>query len=240
LHFGSLVAAVASYLDARSHNGVWLVRIEDVDTPRTVPGAADLILDTLRAFGMESDEPVIYQSARTESYRVALEQLKQSGWAYPCSCSRKEAGSGPYPGTCRTGPKDPTHPLCWRVRYDDPSLGDFVVRRSDGLFSYQLAVVVDDAAQRITHIVRGADLLDSTPWQNWLQKLLGYLIPLYRHVEIVTNNQGEKLSKQTRAEPLDVSKAPDLLREALRFLKQPDADGETPQQILDRASRRWK
>ena len=239
LHFGSLVAAVASYLDARANQGAWLIRIEDVDTLRSIPGADELIIETLRTFGMQSDEPVNYQSARTEAYKEALEELKRAGWAYPCSCSRKEAGAGPYPGTCRTGPKDPTHPLCWRVRFDGPS-GDFVVQRSDGLFSYQLAVVVDDAYQRITHVVRGADLEESTPWQNHLQRLLGYPIPVYRHVALVTNDQGEKLSKQTKAPALDSSQAPALLRAALQFLKQPEPQGETSQQILEHAGSRWK
>ena len=127
-----------------------------------------------------------------------------------------------------------------RVRYDDPALGDFVVRRSDGLFSYQLAVVVDDAAQDITHVVRGADLLESTPWQNWLQKLLGFPIPQYRHVPIVTNEAGEKLSKQTRAEPLDANRVPELLRKALQFLEQPEATGENAREILESAARQWQ
>ena len=240
LHFGSLVAAVASYLDARAHGGTWLVRMEDVDLPRCVAEADRLILETLEAFGLVSDEPVLYQSARAEAYRAAWERLRQSGWAYPCSCSRKEAGSGPYPGTCRSGPKDAGHPLSWRVRFDDPALGDFLVRRSDGVFSYQLAVVVDDADQRITHVVRGADLIDSTPWQNWLQKLLGYPIPLYRHIPIATNAAGEKLSKQTRAEPLERQQTPELLRSALRFLGQPEARGATPREILDAAARQWR
>ncbi len=214
--------------------------MEDVDTPRCVPGSAQLILDTLRAFGMDSDEPVMYQSARTDAYCEALERLKEMGAAYPCSCSRKEAGAGPYPGTCRMGAKDPSHPLCWRVRFEDPALGDFVVLRSDGLFSYQLAVVVDDAAQRITRVVRGADLLDSMPWQNWLQQLLGYPIPCYRHVPLaVTNDQGEKLSKQTRAMALDPQRAPELLRAALRFLKQPEAEGVTSREILACAAEHW-
>lgn len=240
LHFGSLVAAVASFLDARANAGAWLVRIEDVDTPRTVAGADRLILETLEAFGMVSDELVLYQSARTAAYEAALERLKQDGWAYPCSCSRKDAGPGPYPGTCRGGLKNPAHPISWRVRYDDPVLGDFVVRRSDGLFSYQLAVVVDDAEQRITHVVRGADLLDSTPWQNWLQRLLGYPVPQYRHVPIVTNEAGEKLSKQTRATPLDPSRAAEQLGEALTFLGQEDAYGVTPREILSSAAKHWR
>lgn len=234
------MAAVASYVDARAHGGAWIVRMEDVDAPRTVPGADRLILDTLAAFGMVSDEPVLYQSARTAAYREALERLKASGWAYACSCSRKIAGPGPYTGACRSGPRDPGTPLSWRVRFDDPSLGDFVVLRADGLFSYQLAVVVDDAAQQITHVVRGADLLSSTPWQNWLQKLLGYPAPNYKHVPVATNPEGEKLSKQTGAPPLNAARAPELLREALRFLAQPEVEGETPRAILEAAARQWR
>jgi len=245
LHFGSLVAAVASYLDARAHDGVWLVRVEDVDTPRSVPGADKLILETLEAFGMVSDEPVLYQSTRTQAYEAALERLTQMGAAYPCSCSRKDAGDGPYPGTCRSGPTEPGRPVSWRVRFDDPPhsetvLGDFVVRRSDGLFSYQLAVVVDDAEQRITHVVRGADLLESTPWQNRLQDLLGYPLPQYRHIPIATNRAGEKLSKQTGAEPVDPHRAVELLRDALRFLDQPEVAGATPHAIFQAAARAWR
>ncbi|MEQ1946809.1 MAG: tRNA glutamyl-Q(34) synthetase GluQRS [Bryobacteraceae bacterium] len=240
LHFGSLVAAVASYLDARANDGVWLVRMEDVDTPRCVPGTDRLILETLEAFGMISGESVLYQTARTLAYQEALDRLQQMGVAYACSCSRKDTGTGLYPGTCRNGPKNPHHPLSWRVRFDDPALGDFVVRRSDGLFSYQLAVVVDDAAQQITHVVRGADLLESTPWQNHLQRLLGYTVPRYRHIPIATNEAGEKLSKQTHAEPLDATRAPELLRRALRFLEQPEAEGNTQAEILRAAARRWR
>jgi len=225
LHFGSLAAAVASYLDARTHGGAWLVRIEDVDTPRTVPGADRLILETLEAFALHWDEPVLYQSTCTDAYRAALERLKEMGAAYPCSCSRKESAAC----TCRNGMNDPSKPISWRVHYDP----DFVVLRSDGLFSYQLAVVVDDAAQNITHVVRGADLLDSTPWQNHLQTLLGYPVPIYRHIPVVTNEAGEKLSKQTRAEPLDPTRAAELLLAALRFLGEPEVAGETPREILD-------
>lgn len=247
LHFGSLVAAVASYLDARAHGGTWLVRMEDVDTPRCVPGADRVILDQLGAFGFEWDEPVMYQSAREDAYREALERLKLDGWAYPCSCSRKESGPGPYPGTCRSGPQDPTRTPAWRVRYegdDAAALGDFVVQRADGLFAYQLAVVVDDAAQGITHVVRGADLLDSTPWQKSLQRRLGYPTPSYRHVPVATNDEGEKLSKQTQAEPLDSARAPQLLRDALRFLGQPEGQpepsGDTPRDILTSAAVAWR
>ncbi len=231
---------MASYLDARAHQGTWLVRMEDVDKVRSVSGVDRLILETLDSFGMVSDEPVIYQSTRAEAYRAALDRLRHAGWAYACSCSRREAGTGPYPGTCRSGPKNPDGPLSWRVRFEDPALGDFVVLRSDGLFSYQLAVVVDDAAQHITHVVRGADLLSSTPWQNWLQRLLDYPVPHYRHVPVATNAAGEKLSKQTGAEALDASRAPLLLHEALRFLGQPAAKGETPREILEHAARHWR
>jgi glutamyl-Q tRNA(Asp) synthetase len=236
LHFGSLVAAVASYVDARAHDGAWLVRMEDVDTPRCVPGADKSILETLRAFGLNWDEEVVYQSQRTDAYQNALEELKRSGNAYPCSCSRKDTGAGPYPGTCRSGPTASGKPISWRVRYDGPE-GDFVIQRSDGLFSYQLAVVVDDAAQGITHVVRGADLLDSTPWQMHLQRLLGYPVPHYRHIPVVTNSAGEKLSKQTKAHPLDVHSAPHLIREALTFLGLTQVDSIAEAILVARAER---
>ena len=240
LHFGSLVAAVASYLDARANDGTWLIRIEDVDTPRTVAGADRLILQTLDAFGMRSDEPVIYQSHRTDAYRAAFDRLRHTGSIYPCSCSRKEAGTGPYPGTCRERPLHPDRPISWRVRFDDATLGDFVILRSDGLFSYQLAVVVDDAFQQITNIVRGADLITSTPWQNRLQELLAYPVPMYRHIRIATNAAGEKLSKQTGADPLDHRRAPALLRAALEFLEQPEPRGDSPEEILKSAALEWR
>lgn len=206
LHFGSLVAAVASYLDARSRGGRWLVRMEDIDTPRVVPGAADDILETLERFGFEWDGPVLYQSTRIDAYREALEQLKRAGAVYPCSCSRTTTA----PCTCTSGPR-------WRVRFPGD---DFTVLRADGIFAYQLAVVVDDAYQGITDVVRGADLLDSTPRQIHLQKLLGFPTPRYVHVPVVTNEKGEKLSKQTLAPALDVNAAPELLKAALRFLGQ--------------------
>jgi glutamyl-Q tRNA(Asp) synthetase len=209
LHFGSLVAAVASYIDARSQHGRWLVRMEDIDTPRNVLGADADILRTLEAFGFEWDEPVLYQSARTEAYREALEQLKQIGAVYPCSCTRTTTARC----VCTSGDR-------WRVRFEGD---DFTVLRADGIFAYQLAVVVDDAFQGVTRVVRGADLLDSTPRQMHLQKLLELPSPVYRHVPLVVNEQGEKLSKQTLAPALDVTRAPELLREALRFLGIADA-----------------
>lgn len=224
LHFGSLVAALASYVDAKANDGRWLVRMEDLDGPRCVPGADTDILRTLEAFGFEWDGPVLYQSTRTEAYRAEFERLRRDGFVYPCSCSRRETGGGDYPGTCRSGVRDPARPVAWRVRAEEH--GDFVVLRSDGFFAYQLAVVVDDAAQGVTHVVRGADLLDSTPRQNWLQDRLGYPVPHYRHVRVATNAAGEKLSKQTNAPAIQPEDAPRLLREAWEFLGLPDAPGE--------------
>ena len=200
LHFGSLVTAVASYDDARSKGGQWLVRIEDLDTPRNVPAADTAILRTLEAFGLEWDGPVLYQSTRLDAYRDALEQLKRGGHVYQCSCSRTATA----PCTCTSGPR-------WRVRYDnDP----FTVLRPDGIFAYQLAVVVDDAFQGVTSVVRGDDLLDSTPRQIHLQKLLGLPTPTYTHIPVVLNDRGEKLSKQTLAPPLDLNRIPELLAAA--------------------------
>jgi glutamyl-Q tRNA(Asp) synthetase len=198
LHFGSLVAAVASYLDARSQGGRWLVRMEDLDTPRVVPGSAESILSTLERFGFEWDGPVLYQSTRRDAYREALDHLRKNGFAYPVFVPANNA--------CR-----------WRVRFCED---DFTVLRSDGIFAYQLAVVVDDAYQQITDVVRGADLVDSTPRQFHLQKLLGLPSPHYVHIPVATNERGEKLSKQTLAPPLDIDAAPRLLADALRFLGQ--------------------
>lgn len=249
LHFGSLVAAVGSYLEARSHQGVWLVRIENLDPPREVAGAAREILATLEVLGMEWDGEVIYQSRRNEVYQAALAVLQQQGLLYPCVCSRKEIADssisgidGPiYPGTCRSGlPAGKRSSTALRVlTHDEPiefrdalrgpirqqltsTIGDFVLRRADGIYAYQLAVVVDDAAQGITHVVRGADLLDSTPRQIYLQQLLGYSTPAYLHLPVVTNARGEKLSKQTQATAVDVSSPVVQLIAAVRFL------GQTP------------
>lgn len=238
LHFGSLVAAVASYLDARAHHGQWLLRMEDIDTPRCVPGAADAILTTLEAFGFAWDGPVLYQSTRSAHYRAALDSLLARSLAFPCACTRKEIGDQPYPGTCRQGLhgrparawrlRVPSEPITFHDRLQGPytahletESGDFVLLRADGLWAYQLAVVVDDHAQGVTHIVRGADLLDSTPRQLYLQTCLGYPHPSYLHVPVATNPQGEKLSKQTFAPALQNQDAPQLLHQALHFLHQP-------------------
>lgn len=246
LHSGSLVAAVGSYLDAKSNHGDWLVRIEDLDWQREMPGAASEILRTLERLGMEWDGDVIYQSQRSDAYQAALDTLNRQGFIYPCICSRKEIAdssmmgvSGPiYPGTCLKNPVPVhgAHALRIRTRNDriefndilqgfysqrlKDDMGDFVLRRADGIYAYQLAVVVDDAEQNITHVVRGGDLLDSTPRQIFLQQLLGYSTPQYLHLPVVTNARGEKLSKQTGAAPINLSNALVHLINALQFLGQ--------------------
>lgn len=249
LHFGSLVAALGSCLDARTQGGEWLVRMEDIDTPRNVPGAADDILRTLEAFGFEWDGAVAYQSRRHAAYGEALASLREAGKVYGCACSRREIadsallpaidGGMVYSGTCRAGLAAGRLARAWRLRVDASELvfddrlqgriaqvlerdvGDFVLLRADGLFAYQLAVVVDDAWQEITDVVRGADLLASTPRQIWLQRCLGYATPGYAHLPVAANPAGEKLSKQTKAAPLKVADAPGELLAALRFLGQP-------------------
>jgi glutamyl-Q tRNA(Asp) synthetase len=250
LHFGSLVAAVASYADARAAGGQWLLRIEDVDAPRSRPDAESLILDALERYGFEWDGPVIRQSERTELYENALASLVACGHAYACRCTRRELQFAPlgtggervYPGTCRDDPsaRQGRRQFAWRVRVGDEvvasrdrlqpaqrqdlgrDVGDFVVKRADGLFAYQLAVVVDDAAQAITDVVRGADLLASTPRQILLQNLLEVPTPTYLHVPIAINPAGEKLSKQSRAKALPDSPLP-ALNAVWRFLGQRSA-----------------
>ena len=295
LHFGSLVAAIGSYLEAKKHNGIWLVRMEDLDTPRCVPGAADDILRALEAFGLHWDETVLHQSQRTAAYEEALQKLRSMGAVYPCACTRKEiADSGMhgvegqiYPGTCRNGIPADKQARAWRVttasvrpelvegqtghfgklrtgfdklspnglviEFDDTlqgriaqhlenDIGDFVVKRADGLFAYQLAVVVDDAAQGITHVVRGADLLTSTTRQIYLQKLLGLTTPAYTHLPIAVNARGEKLSKQTLAAPVGANNPVDTLLRALAFLRQePPAElfGHDLKSVLSWAVAHW-
>ncbi|MEZ5355050.1 MAG: tRNA glutamyl-Q(34) synthetase GluQRS [Bryobacteraceae bacterium] len=261
LHFGSLVAAAASYLDAKAHGGTWIVRMEDVDTGREQPGAAAAILADLENFGLYSDEPIIRQSERTEVYRKALQRLQSGGLVYPCGCTRKEiqdslvrgesqwepAMEPRYPGTCSAGLAPGRSPRSWRVRsagaavvLEDrlhgvrseivaDSIGDFVLLRADGVFAYQLAVVVDDADQGITDVVRGADLLGSTPRQIHLQRLLGLGTPRYLHIPVATDAQGYKLSKQTGALPLDARDSGTLITQALAFL------GQAPPAGLERA-----
>ena len=280
MHAGSLVAALASWLDARAHGGQWLVRIEDVDTPRTVAGATQRILQQLSACGLNADEPVVLQSQRSSTYQQALDRLIDGGLAYPCTCSRKDIatalqqrgwtrarhGELVYPGTCRPstrpqtyetppGPRPNPTACAWRLRTDfyrknkPPApveyaqattnlvanstihwrdrrlgaqqqdvmteVGDFVLKRADGCFTYQLAVVVDDAAQGITHVVRGVDLADNTARQILLQQALNLPTPTYLHTPLVVGANGEKLSKQNGAQALDTS-SPDAALDALR------------------------
>lgn len=246
LHFGSLIAAVASYLEARTQQGKWLVRMEDLDQPRSMPGAADAILQALETFGFEWDGVVVYQSQRNEAYAQALALLQAKNLIYSCACSRREIADsalagidGPvYPGTCRDGLATSKQGLAQRIRTEDriitfndviqgcvsqnlaSDIGDFVLRRADGYHTYQLAVVVDDAEQGITNVVRGADLLASTPRQIYLQQLLGFTTPTYAHVPIAANLQGKKLSKQTLAQALNPQQAVLQVWQALHFLGQ--------------------
>lgn len=246
LHFGSVVAALGSYLEARQQKGEWLLRMEDVDEPRCSKDAAAGILRDLEALGFAWDGPVLYQSQRKDRYGEVLEQLKQQGQAYPCACSRKDLADGPtaidgsprYPGTCRLGLPPGAVARAWRLRVNDQpvafadalqgpceqhleqDVGDFVLLRADGYYAYQLAVVVDDADQGITHVVRGADLLDSTPRQIYLQRLLGFPVPAFTHLPVAVNAAGEKLSKQTQAPAVDVSRPMLLLLAAWHFLGQ--------------------
>ena len=260
LHLGSLVAAIGSYLDARSRGGQWLVRIEDVDRPRTAPGAADAILRTLEACALLWDGEVLYQTSRTEAYREALNQLKQKGDVYPCCCTRRELGETWYPGTCRDGMRVERESPAWRLRVHsnpvqftdrafgafeerlDETVGDFVLRRADGLYSYQLAVVVDDAFQQITDIVRGADLLDSTARQIYLQELLGYPRPSYLHLPLVVDASGQKLSKQTKAAPVPSDPGPSVFR-AFEILRQRPPDAmrqERTAHLINWGIRNWR
>jgi len=216
LHFGSLVAAAGSWIDARRNGGKWLVRIEDIDEPRTVPGADTLILKTLENYGLEWDEEVVWQTRRHALYAQAIEKLGDK--CFPCACSRKEVGDW-YPGTCRNGLPPGKEGRAIRLKVPEgKSFSDFVLRRADGLYAYQLVVVVDDADQGITDVVRGADLLDSTPRQVFLQQQLGVPTPNYLHLPIATNEAGEKLSKQTNAPAVPLEGDAGILLKALEFL----------------------
>jgi glutamyl-Q tRNA(Asp) synthetase len=246
LHFGSLVAAAGSYLEARSRGGAWLVRIDDLDRPRVVRGSADDILRALEACGMEWDATVVYQSARRDAYHCALHRLREIGLVYPCVCSRREVADSAlpglegyvYPGTCRPGLRESRPARALRVITRGAALefedalqgriaqdlervsGDFVLYRSDGVFAYQLAAAVDDAEQGITDVVRGADLIHSTPRQIYLQRLLGLPTPRYAHLPVAVTAQGEKLSKQTHAPAIDRRRPLPALIAALAFLGQ--------------------
>lgn len=261
LHFGSLIAALASYLDARSAGGRWLLRMEDLDPPREVPGAQAAILKTLEDYGFAWDGPVVRQSERLARYGEVVERLREQGLAYACTCSRKqlEGFSGIYPGFCREAGQEPRDAAI-RLRVPEREyafvdrvqgafaqhlgreVGDFVIRRRDGLYAYQLAVVLDDAWQGVTDVVRGADLLDSTPRQLYLQELLGLPRPRYLHVPLVVQTDGHKLGKSYRSPPLPAERAGPLLLRALRALGQrPPAElGKArPRELLDWGIAHW-
>lgn len=258
LHFGSLVAAVASYCDAKSQGGKWLLRMEDLDKPREVAGAADVILQQLAAFGFEWDGDVVYQSQRSNMYADALNILQNNGLTYACTCTRKEIADSShaqgidgviYPKTCYVKKITPSSiHAAYRAVTTNVNIsfldaiqgeitqnlarevGDFIVKRADGLFAYQLAVVVDDAAQNVTHIVRGADLLASTPRQIYLQQILNLPTPRYAHVPVASNAMGEKLSKQTLAQPISMRLPQHQLFDALNFL------GQQPPEVIKSAT----
>ena len=253
LHFGSLVAATGSYLEARKNCGEWLVRIEDVDTPRNVPGAAEDILRTLEQYGFQWDGPILYQSTRFSAYEQALETLRAGELLFPCCCSRKDVAEV-YPGTCRQGLVPGREVRSWRLRVDNQpieftdqrtgtyserltsTVGDFVLKRADGLFTYQLAVVVDDAFQEISNVVRGADLLTSTCRQIYLQRALQLSTPGYLHLPVVFDPHGDKLSKQTKAVPIptDKQEAVQALRKAFEFL------GHIPDHTFANVDEAWR
>ncbi|VAW53153.1 Glutamyl-Q tRNA(Asp) synthetase [hydrothermal vent metagenome] len=241
VHFGTLIAAVGSYLQAKKNNGKWLIRIEDVDTTRKIAGADKDILDTLEAFGFEWDDTIIYQSNQTRHYELALSNLIEQSLIFPCLCSRKQLAKSEqliYPGTCRnrTLPEMNEHALRIKsngtvITFDDivmgqqsqnmqTECGDFVLKRRDGLFAYQLAVVVDDALQGITEIVRGGDLLDSTPRQIYLQHLLAYTTPEYCHLPLAVDKSGNKISKSEGAARVDIDNRGQLICRVLEFLGQ--------------------
>ncbi len=268
LHVGSLVAALAGFLDARAAGGRWLVRMEDLDRPRCDQVSADTILRQLEAYGLAWDGAVLVQSQRDDAYAAALETLRAQGAAFACTCTRSQLAQAPrnaegeivYPGTCRLHAVPHGEKFAWRVRVEGVSahfhdrvhgllqqdlareVGDFIVKRADGLFAYQLAVVVDDAFQGVTHVVRGADLLWNTPRQVYLQSLLGLPTPAYAHVPLVTNAAGQKLSKQTLAPALPERGRRIVLAQALAALgHSPPAElvGAGPDELLAWASAHW-
>ena len=262
MHLGSLICALASYLDARRHNGRWLLRMEDLDPPREQAGAAEAILSSLQEHGLLWDGPVLWQSQRHPAYTAVVEKLLSQNIAFRCNCSRSQlaAEGGVYRGHCRERHLSADIPSAVRLRVQGDTLvrvedglqqtleqaleeevGDFIIRRRDSLFAYQLAVVLDDAEQGVTHVVRGSDLFDSTPRQIYLQRTLGLPRPCYTHIPVITNSQGQKLSKQTHAPALDSGHAPQHLRQALKFLRQepPPMSCSAVPQILEHALEHW-
>lgn len=261
LHFGSLVAALASYLDARSVGGRWLLRMEDLDPPREAPGAQDAILHTLERYGLHWDGELVRQSERHADYEALVQRLFDQGLAYACTCSRKqlEGSGGIYPGYCSNAGHS-RHDAAIRLRVPQltyrftdrvqgeysqhlgEDVGDFVICRRDGLYAYQLAVVLDDAWQGVNNVVRGADLLDSTPRQLYLQELLGFSQPRYLHVPLIIQPDGHKLGKSYRSPPLPGDQATTLLIRALRALGQPapsELAGASAEELLAWSARQW-
>ncbi|MGA7437434.1 MAG: tRNA glutamyl-Q(34) synthetase GluQRS [Luteibacter sp.] len=255
LHFGSLVAAVGSWLVARHRGGHWLLRVEDIDPPREVPGAAERILAALPAFGLDADEAILFQSRRGDAYEAAFEHLRYAGHVFPCWCSRTELaahGGLHRDGQCIAAP-DPSRPPAWRLRSPDRTIhwidelqgpqaenlrevaGDFVIRRVEGLWAYQLACVVDDGFQGVNHVVRGADLLESTARQLYIQELLGLSHPGYLHLPLVLDAEGRKLSKSEKAQPVDPSDPLPALRRALAWLGLTVPEATTPAATLAEA-----
>ncbi|HSR63228.1 MAG TPA: tRNA glutamyl-Q(34) synthetase GluQRS [Gammaproteobacteria bacterium] len=238
LHFGSIVAALGSYLQAKSQHGEWLVRIEDSDRFRVVEGATELILNTLEQLGLTWDGEVVIQSQREDRYREELARLQSTGLVYPCTCTRRETRGKPYPGTCRNGPSHNRTNSSLRIRTDDTRIefedtvtgkyiqsledevGDFIIRRADGMTAYHLAVIIDDTDQGVTEVVRGADLIDSTPRQIYLQRMLEYSVPGYLHLPVAIDDTGRKISKQNNAPGIDVAQGARVLTNALAFLGQ--------------------
>lgn len=270
LHFGSLITALASFLDARKHQGQWLVRMEDLDPPREQPGAADLILQSLEAHHLFWDEPVLYQSERHAAYENCLQELQQKNWIYGCDCSRQELQQfhGIYQGRCRNRQENIQAPFAWRLKlYDLPNIsteeelvfedliqgtqiqnlrrqaGDIIVKRRDGFYAYQLAVVLDDIEQKITHIIRGRDLLDVTSRQIFFFQLLQKPVPIFGHLALALMPNGQKLSKQNQATPVRAEQAALNIWNALVFLGQnPPLDLQTCDidEILDWAIANWQ
>ena len=256
LHFGSLVAALASYLDAKAHHGSWLLRIEDLDPPRESKSAPAEIIQQLKQFHLHWDGDVSYQSNHLPAYERALGQLAEQNLTFACTCSRKRLPPV-YPGTCRHQ-QATNEPFAIRVKVDAASLlvediflgdrtfnlseeiGDFIIRRKDGLFAYQLAVVVDDAAAGVTHVIRGVDLLDSTPRQQYLYQKLQLPTPRFGHLPVITGTDGNKLSKQAHAPALDFVDIPNTLNRALMALGQPQVAEDSVPKLLTRAIEQWQ
>lgn len=258
LHFGSLISAVGSYLEAKTAGGDWLLRIEDLDPPREVAGSASRIISDLQNLGMQPDGQVLYQSSRFDAYQVHVNRLLEAGLAYPCACTRKDLPpSGIYPGTCRDGISDGKEPRATRFRVTDKiceftdkvqgritesparSIGDFIIHRADGLYAYQLAVVVDDDFQGISQVVRGADLLDSTCRQLFLQEALGLKLPEYMHLPLALSADGRKLSKRVQADPVKHQDPAFAVAAALDFLGQQPPAGLALGPLWDWALGHW-